>query len=157
MRVILTGVKDIDAILATMERREVRKAITRATDRTITEYVLPQYRRHIEQAGFVDTGATRDVAKKRRVQRSRTRLGSELYIDRDRVVRMRRARGGRIGRDAGREEDFFHPVAIEFGTPDRPAQRPLRRALTGSRPRALAEFHRHLRTALAEVAARGRR
>lgn len=155
--VFVTGVAELDAILRTMHDKEIKKAVTRATDETIKKHVLPAYRANIEAAGFVETGATRDVAKKRRVKRSRLRFGSELYIDRELVVALRRKRGGRIGYDKKRRQDFFHPVAIEFGAPHTDPERPLWRALKGNTQAALAEFHKYLRAALAEVAARAKR
>src|SRR5688572_29745563 len=86
----LTGDKELDAILRTMADKEIKKAVTMATDATIKNHVLPEYKQNIEAAGFVETGAARDIAKKRRVKRSRTQFGSELYIDRKKVVELRR-------------------------------------------------------------------
>jgi len=151
----VTGVAELDAILATMEDKEIRQAVVKATDATIKNYVLPAYRANIEAAGFVETGATRDVAKKRRVKRSRTQFGSELFIDRVKVVALRRERGARIGHDKKRGEDFFHPVAIEFGDESHEPERPLWRALKGNVTAALAEFHKYLREALDAIVARG--
>lgn len=154
MDVFVTGVAELDTLLATMEQKEIKKAVTRATRETIKKHVLPEYRQRIIAAGFVDTEATLDVAKPRAVARSRTQYGTELWIDRVRVVELREERGGTIGYDKKRGEKFFHPVAIEFGVATVEPERPLWRALMGNTQEALLEFYNHLRVAIAEVAAR---
>lgn len=152
----VTGDKELDRILATFEPKEVRKYVVKATDATIKNYVAPEYKRRINEAGFIETGATRDIAKKRRVKRSRVQFGSELYIDREKVVAMRKARGGRIGYDQKRGEDFFHPIAIEFGTETQEPERPLFKALKGNTEKALSEFRKALRAAINEVGRRAK-
>lgn len=147
----LTGDKELDELLAVMEPKHIRPAVVKATDATITNYVRPEYIQKITSAGFVETGATRDIAKKRRVKRSRMHFGSELFIDRQKVVELRLQRGGRIGYDKKRNEDFFHPIAIEFGTPHTKAEHPLRDALVGNTAAALAEFRKYLRAVITGV------
>lgn len=149
---IVTGQEHIDRVLRTMEPKHVAKAVRRAAKDTITLYVRPAYRRNILAAGFVETGATRDAAVPRPIRGNRkTLFGHELHIDRQKVVEERRARGGRIGYDQKRKEDFFYPIAIEFGDQDTPPQRPLLRALLEQKAEALAVFYRYLTLAIAEV------
>ena len=151
----VTGVEELDQLLAVMEPKRIRPAVVKATDATIAHHVRPLYIQKITAAGFVETGATRDIAKKRRAKfkRSRTiqKFGSELHIDRVKVVAMRRERGGKIGYDKKRNEEFFHPIAIEFGDHRRPGEHPLRDALLGNAAAALAEFHKYLRAAITGV------
>ncbi len=149
--VFVTGVPELDYMLAQLEPKAIRPAVVKATDATIRYHVVPAYRDNIVAAGFVETGATRDVARKRRVKRSRLQFGSELWLDRRKVVEVRLARGGRIGFDKKRDEDFFHPIAIEFGTDRTRPERPMYDALMGNVPQALAEFHKYLRAVLTGV------
>lgn len=154
-QIFVTGVAELDFMLAQMEPKQIRKAVVKATDAVIKHHVMSEYKQNITAAGFRETGATADVAKKRRarVKRQPGRLvfGSELYIDRVKVVELRRERGGRIGHDSKRNEDFFHPVAIEFGDESHEPERPLYRALKGNTQKALAEFHKYLRAVLTGV------
>jgi len=150
----VTGDKELDAILATMEDKEIKEAVRKATRATIKNHVLPGYRQRIIAAGFVDTEAMLDVAKPKAVARSRTQYGTELYIDREKVVALREERGGKIGYDTKRGEKFFHPVAIEFGVESVEPQRPLWHALNGNIPQALAEFRIYMRIAVAQIGRR---
>lgn len=149
--IFLTGDKELDYFLAQLAPKEIRKAVVKATDATINYHVLPDYRSRIEAAVFVETGATRDVAKKRRARVRRPNFGSELFIDRQKVVELRRKRGGRIGRDKARGENFFHPIAIEYGNEHQKPERPLLRSLLKNKDSALAEFRKYLRAVITDI------
>jgi hypothetical protein len=144
---------ELDFFLSQNSRpKEVRKAVVKATDATINNHVRPLFIQNVEAAGFVETGALRDIAKKRRAKRKRPTYGSELFIDRVKVVETRRQRGGRIGYDKKRGEDFFYPIAIEYGTEHEKPERPLLNALVGEhRSSALGEFRKYLRAVLTGV------
>jgi hypothetical protein len=152
--VFVTGDKELDAILATMADKEIKKAVVQATDAVIKNDVLAAYIANVEASGHVETGAMRDVAKKRRVKRSRTRFGSELFIDRTRVIEMRQSRGGRIGKDKKRNEAIFYPILFEYGDDKMAPTAPLRRALLSNRAAVMDSFRKYLRIAVREVAAR---
>lgn len=147
----VTGDKELDYFLAQMLPKEVRKAIVKATDATIINHVRPLFIENVEAAGCVGTRAMIDIAKKRRTKRSRVQIGSELFIDREKIIELRRERGGRIGQDKKRGEDFFYPIAIEFGTAHERPERPLLRALLGNTAAALAEFRKYLRAVVTGV------
>jgi hypothetical protein len=149
--VFATGVEELDFFLAQLAPKEVRKAVVKATDATINNHVRPLFIQNVEAAGFVETGALRDIAKKRRAKRKRPTYGSELFIDRVKVVETRRQRGGRIGYDKKRGEDFFYPIAIEYGTEHEKPERPLLNALLGNTEAALGEFRKYLRAVLTGV------
>lgn len=154
----VSGIPEIDAILRTFEQKEVQKAVRMAARKTIVKHVKPSYRAHVEAAEFVETRATIQAAKVRQINAIRKRgiYGAELFIDREKVVQTRRERGGRIGYDKKRGEDFFHPVAIEFGTETVEPKMPLRTALKGNTAKALAIFYAELKIALVKVEARAR-
>jgi hypothetical protein len=151
----VTGDKELDRILATFEQKEVAKAVRKATRATVKNYVLPEYRRRIAELGFEETDATTDAMKVRAVKRSRVRSGTELRANRNVAVQKRRSRGGRIGKEKN-GKDFFQPRAIEFGDENDPPERPMFKALKSNAQHAIAEFRKHLRIAINEVAARAK-
>jgi hypothetical protein len=131
---IITGLDDVDQAFAAFEDKLKKKIIRQATRAAVKEEVLPEYKRIIEQEGLVSTGAMRDVPQVgvARVKRGSGKIGNALHISRDKLIETRRSRGGRIGYDRKRKEDFYYLAAAEYGTPKLKPIAPLRRALANA-------------------------
>lgn len=119
--VYVTGVKELDRNLRKFDAKLQKKYIRQGIDRGANE-VLDEFRRLVP----VETGAMRDVAKKKPIKRSRKRIGRYIGISRDELMTERETRGGKLVWDRKRSSYFYYPAVVEL---DPTGKKPLRTAL----------------------------
>lgn len=142
--VVVTGHEDIDRKLVTFEKRLQRKVLAQAGRKSADE-VLADFRRRVP----VDSGAMRAAAKRKAIKRTRTAIGSQVIIDRDKLVAEYTARVGRPpGKRLNDKEPFFYPAIVELGGAGFPARKPMREALYGNAEAIKRHYMDHLRKAI---------
>lgn len=131
--VFLTGLAQLDAKLASLEPK-LQKKLARKSLRSIAKKVVAAAK-SIVQAEAYNTGALYKNFKVRALKRSRNRIGTSMFVDREKLFADYAARYGHTPNPAkGEKEPFYYLAAIEFGY-QRPsgeqveAVRPMRRAL----------------------------
>jgi len=149
-QIYVTGFDDIDQALVEFEDSVKKKFIKQATRAGIKEDVLPEYQRIMRQEGLVETGAAIDVPKisPAKVKRGSGKIGHALYIDRNLLIAVRSAKGGRIGYDKKRNEAFYYLAAIEFGTRVLKAIAPLRKAAAAARQAFIDKFRKAMQASV---------
>lgn len=128
--VIVTGFKELDAKLRTMEPKLQRKFIRGALRKGGKR--LQQEAKRIIRTEAKDTGALeKSVGAPKALKRSRKRIGVSVMPDRDKLFANYRAKhGGKAPSPmAGHNDPHYYAASIEFGTETQEAVRPFRRAL----------------------------
>lgn len=131
--VIVTGLKQLDDVLAQLEVKVQKKFIRKAL-RNVAKKVVETAKRIVHAEAY-DTGTLHDSFKVRALKRSRRGIGVAMFVDRDKLFALYESRHGRRPTPrSGEDEPHYYLASIEFGysRPDGtqvPAVRPMRRAL----------------------------
>lgn len=131
--VIVTGLAQLDAVLASMEPK-LQKKFTRKSLRAVAKKVTGAAKA-IVQAEAYHFGVIFKNLKVRALKRARNRLGVQMFVDRDDLFVDYLAAYGRLPASIkGKKVPHYYLASIEFGyhRPDGtevPAVRPMRRAL----------------------------
>lgn len=150
-KMITTGVPELDAALATFERKTVRKWVVKALNDALM-MVEKAYKANCP----VDSGAMRDATVRRRPRGlKRGEVGRALIIVREKLFKLIAKRTGRslfyLRKGKKKIEQFFYPAVVELGDKDTPAQRPLRGALYGNENHVRDLFVKNVRAAVDEA------
>ena len=127
--VVGTGFAQLDAKLAAMpaamQRKLVRGGLKRAINRCVRDA-----KRIVKDEAY-DTGVLHNAFKSKALKRSRKKFGYSMFIGRETLFQRYAAKhGGQAPHPAkGEKEPFYYPAVIEFGSDNRPAIKPMRRAL----------------------------
>jgi hypothetical protein len=164
---ILTGVAELDAKLAKLEAKLIKKLLPTAAKQAATitrdEYqrrvpvmtgamrdaVVIRVRRyrHKEKEGtgrLVTLKATGKQVRQRRV--TAEDIGASVIIDRNRWEKLLKSRTSRkeLGVDKKRGGPFFYPAVIEIGNKETLGERPLTKSLYERTQQIKAEFIKRL-------------
>jgi|CXWL01.1.fsa_nt_gi HK97 gp10 family phage protein len=143
-KIIVTGVRELDAMLKAMEPAIARK-IVRGALRKGGKRVLEKARAKAPE----DTGALRKGMRVRAMKRQKYRAGVTVeHPTREKLAALQKdqAKGARVLSEKG-----YYPAAVEYGAPGRPAQPHLRPALEESTPAVIADFRQDVRDGIAEA------
>jgi hypothetical protein len=144
----VVGDKEVDALLNGVPIKAQKKYLRKATRKAMRES-LKDFRRYAPR----ETGALAASATVRAIKRSRTQVGHQIHIDREKLILERAARGGKVGYDSKRGEPFFYAAAVEF---DPTGPKPLREALYGNAKQSLKIVIETLQDLLHEAASKAR-
>lgn len=128
-----------DALLAAIHGDPARRSVRRAA-----RYMVQRFREIVP----VDTGALRDSVEIVDEPNLPNRTSSLVQIERDRLVELRRARGGRVAQ-RNDDADAFYAVYVEFES----GVYPLRKAAEETAQRFRGEFVQEVRQAVSNTAA----
>tara|TARA_Y100001973_G_C5209218_1_gene344263 strand:+ start:7901 stop:8440 length:540 start_codon:yes stop_codon:yes gene_type:complete len=158
--VMVTGEEEVLAMLRAFfikDRKGARKAMRRASTKTVRNILAPAYR----SAAPEDTGAMKEGIKKKAMKRSRRRIGSMLWVNKKMVITKRATAKGmeldKVPKMRGSRFAFFYPAAVEYGTPNQRAQKPLKRSARRVAPLARMTYIRELASEIAKITPRHRR
>ena len=150
--VVVTGERKILRRLrkfAGEDPRGAKTALRRASTKAVKGVLLPVYKTNVARVAM-DTGALYDTVTKRasRARRGwyKGKIGSRLYISRVKLIGFRtsRQRGSYVPKDRSGKE-FFYPAVVEYGSANRPALRPMYRAIKQSEGATRSIYIRELR------------
>lgn len=176
--IIVTGVAELDAALASLEPKLQKKGIRKATREAAKKVVMPVVKASI-RAGAYDTGAMHDAVKVRATSRSIKKktdivkqftrrdgkagsfnvkkivgqeFGAKVEITRKELNKQL------VKRDIAplKDSDYYYPAAVELGADGTEPKKPIRRVLKSAHAPTLAVFRDELRAALDSIAREAR-
>lgn len=152
--VVVTGIKQIDALLATCAPKLQRKLAQKSL-RNAAKLVVKDAKAIIKAEAY-NLGVVHDSLKVRALKRKRGRLGVSMFVDREKLFEDYKEEYGHPPHPLeGEAEPHYYLASIEFGTETQPAVRPMRRALYGNLEQCRAMFAADMRAFLNEVAVTG--
>lgn len=156
--VVVTGDEELDAVLRTLSPR-LQKKFVRGALRKSMKRVKGEFEKIVRTEAYA-TGAYLKSTKVRSMKRSRSRIGMEFHVDRDKYFERYQAKyGKKPSPRKGETEPHYVPASIEFGF-DLPngthveAVRPQRRALYDNQQAILGEFKNDVKQLIAEAASK---
>jgi hypothetical protein len=118
-----------------------KKAMAPALRDVMRQQVLPKSRANVPQAsGALSKSLAVKAAKtsKAMSKRGETRVGSVVVVDKKRLQKHMAASGASAARIKSATEKYFYPQGVEIGTKLLEARRPMTRALTSSKDKAMS-------------------
>lgn len=163
---IVTGSKELTRSLSRLPEKLQAKVIKKACRETAKKLVMPQLKESI-RADAYDTGAMHDAVKVKATSRTikvKTDKVKE-FTKRDGTIGQFNVRKT-VGKEFGAKveitrkelnkqlikrglpeikgDDYFYPAAVELGTSEEAAQKPMRRVLPALQGPTMKEFEREL-------------
>lgn len=147
--VFVTGFAQLDLKLRLMpdklQRKFVRGALRRCAKRVARDA------KNIIRAEAYNEGVMYRAIKVKALKRSRVRVGTSVFIDREKLFAAYTAKYGHPPHPAkGRSDPFYYPAVIEFGSENKEPIKPMRRALYDHANELRALFAADVRQFIAE-------
>lgn len=138
IKVIVTGVRELDAMLRRLPLKVQKKAIRPALRDGAKAFAAAA-----RQEAPKDTGALKSAIDVRATTRSRKKIGVNVVLSVDRFPLLASREGG----------GFFYPAAVEYGvkSANRPPDRFMARAFDRTVPQARARLFRDVRAAITRL------
>ena len=137
------------SIFMSEDPRGAKTALRRASTKAVRDILLPVYKANVAREAY-DTGALHVTVTKRasRARRGwyKGKIGSRLYISRNKLIDTRTARqsGNRVPMDES-GKPFFYPAVVEYGSATRPPKRLMHHTITTSERPTRRVYIRELR------------
>jgi hypothetical protein len=147
--VFVTGYAQLDAKLRTLpnklQAKFVRGALRKCAKRVVRDT------QNIVRAEAYNEGVLYRALKVKSLKRSRKRVGTSVFIDREKLFAAYTAKYGHPPHPAkGRSDPFYYPAVVEFGSDTREPVKPMRRALYDNANELRALFAADVRQFIAE-------
>lgn len=139
----LNGFSTVIQKLRTLETEVQQKVARTAAMRVVKGYLYPRLVNELGQ--FDGQDVTIDATDVRLLPKRKYRNGAQMHIPYKKVVRLYKQRYDQEpGSKRGEEAPHYYPWVLEFGTPDLPAEKPVRRSAYAVRGGTKREFAREL-------------
>jgi hypothetical protein len=147
--VYVTGHKELDLKLRLLpdklQRKFVRGALRKCAKRVVRDT------QNIVRAEAYNEGVLYRALKVKSLKRSRVRVGTSVFIDREKLFAAYQAKYGHPPHPAkGRNDPFYYPAVIEFGSDTKEPVKPMRRALYDNANELRALFAADVKQFIAE-------